>query len=215
MEDGTKVTFKNGNTVYKAYRADDRGWRYVYTLVSITTGRKRYKVRSEDIRIYVPEDVAPVLTTRGRVRRPKSFRKLQELSGSQRHTYIHKKWVYKLERRGCSITGYSRNAVEAARYALQTGMTVPEARPKFGDRNVEEAEYYSDVPIAECYLLPDGILMMERVRPVYNLNCQAGGDILSVEEAKNLGYKTPKWAGKVDCTQIGYNHRDELVAYDL
>jgi hypothetical protein len=215
MKDGTLVVFKTGKIVYKAYRANSNDWRHRYNLIPENgVGRNRYQVNYDDIRAYVPSDVAPASTSKGRVKRPKNFRSLPEYSGSTRHTYVGKKWVYKLERRGAYIRE-GRNAIEAARYALQSGMPEAIVTAKFGYDTVREAHYFDDVPIAECYLLEDGILMMERVRPVYDLNRDESGQELTWEERKKLGYREPRWAGKVDCNQIGYTAAGKLVAYDL
>jgi len=119
MKDGTLVTYKNGDTVYRAYRDEAASdWRYRYTLVPLNGGRKRYRVTTEDLRAYTMPRVPPVETSRGSVKRPKGFRKLPEFSGSTRHTYVGKQWVYKLERIGRSQT---RNKIEAATYMLKSG----------------------------------------------------------------------------------------------
>lgn len=216
MEDGTLVTVgKAGTKVYKAYKTDDTGWRYIYTLVPADgTGRKRYRVKEGTLRPVVSASTETVNTSRGQVRRPKSFRsQYPEFSGCTRRAYIGKDWVFKVAK----YPGDNyKNRVEAARYAVQTGMPEEKAAEVFGQDAVSSAiGRYRDVPIAECHLLPDGVLMMERVKSVNNLNGYEGADQLTYAQMRELGYQRPDWAAKVDCEQIGYNRNGELVAYDL
>lgn len=215
MEDGTLVTVgKAGTKVYKAYKTDDTGWRYRYTLVPADgTGRKRYRVSDANLRPVVSARVEAVTTSMGKVRRPKSFRsRYPEYSGCTRRAYIGKDWVFKVAK----YPGDNyKNRVEAARYAVQTGMPEEKASEVFGRDAIRALLRYRDVPIAECHLLPDGVLMMERVKSVNNLNVHEGADQLTVDEMRKFGYKRPDWAGSVDCGQIGYNRNGELVAYDL
>lgn len=215
MKDGTLVMFKTSAKVYRAYRdAGASDWRYRYTLVPLDGGRKHYRVTSDTIRPYTPERVPPVETTRGSVKRPKGFRRLPEFSGSTRHTYIGKNWVYKLERLGRETS--TRNRIEAALWLLQEGKrTFHELVEEFGYAVARSAQAFHDegVPVAECHLLSDGTLMMERVRPVWNL--QSDGEQLTYTELKERGYREPRWASMVDCNQIGYTDKGKLVAYDL
>lgn len=214
MEDGTLVTFgATGRVVYKAYRTEDSGWRTRYTLIPVDGGRKRYRVLEHQVRPYVAPDAPSVRTSRGYVSRPKTFRsRYPEYSGCTRRAYIGKDWVFKVAK----YPGDNyKNRVEAARYAVQTGMPEEKAAEVFGRDAVRALLRYRDVPIAECHLLPDGVLMMERVKSVNNLNEHEGADQLTHEEMRKLGYKRPDWAGSVDCGQIGYNRNGELVAYDL
>lgn len=215
MKDGTHVRYKTGDKVYRAYRDESANdWRYRYTLVPVDGGRKRYRVTVEEMRPYTPDRVEPVETTRGSVKRPKGFRKLPEFSGSTRHTYVGQKWVYKMERIGRET--FTRNKTEAALWLLQAGKkTYPELVEEFGYTVARAAQDFYDegVPVAECHLLSDGTLMMERVRPVRNL--QSDGDQLTYAELKERGYQEPRWASMVDCEQIGYTDKGELVAYDL
>lgn len=215
MKDGTCVRYKTGDKVYRAYRDESANdWRYRYTLVPIGGGRKRLRVTSDEIRPYTPDRVEPVMTTQGSVKRPKGFRKLPEFSGSTRHTYVGQKWVYKLERLGRET--FTRNKTEAALWLLQEGKkTYPELVEEFGHAVARSAQAFHDegVPVAECHLLSDGTLMMERVRPVRNL--QSDGEQLTYEELREMGYVEPRWAGMVDCEQIGYTRSGKLVAYDL
>lgn len=215
MEDGTLVTVgKTGTKVYKAYRTDDTGWHYLYTLVPADgTGRKRYRVKHANLAPAVSARVEVANTSQGRVRRPKSFRSRYPVySGCTRRSYIGKDWVFKVAK----YPGDNyKNRVEAARYAAQTGMHEDKIVTTFGADAARALTRWRDVPIAECHLLPDGVLMMERVRPVYNLNADEGADMLTAEERSKLGYKRPEWEGAVDCGQIGYNRKGELVAFDL
>lgn len=216
MKDGTLVRYRTGKVVYQAYREpgliDD--WRHKYTLVPVNGGRKRYRVSQYDVRANWSDEVKPIKTSAGKIRRPKSFNKLPEYSGCTRRAFIGKHWVFKLEK--WAGDGNYKNRVEAARYAIQTGMGEVAAVERFGADAVAEATtLYKDVPIAECHLLEDGVLMMERVRSVNNLNVCDGAEELSREERLKLGYRRPAWAGNVDCEQIGYTHAGDLVAFDL
>jgi hypothetical protein len=213
MEDGTLVTFgASGTVVYKAYKLDDPAWDYRYTLVPVNGGRKRYRVMSYQLRPYVAPEVPPVNTSRGSVKRPKTFRRYSEYSGCTRRAYIGREWVFKVAK----YAGDNfKNRVEAAHYAVQSGMSTELATVKYGLDAVRSLSRYRDVPIAECHLLPDGVLMMERVKSINNLNADEGADMLSHDEKRKLGYKRPPWANYVDCEQIGYNAKGELVAYDL
>lgn len=213
MEDGTLVTFgASGTVVYKAYRTDDAGWDYRYTLVPVNGGRKRYRVTSYAVRPYVAPEVPPVNTSRGSVKRPKTFRRYSEYSGCTRRAYVGREWVFKVAK--YAGDNY-KNRVEAAQYAVQSGMSTELATEKYGADAVQSLSRYRGVPIAECHLLPDGVLMMERVKSVNNLNEHEGADQLSYTERQKLGYQRPFWASSVDCEQIGYNAKGELVAYDL
>jgi hypothetical protein len=215
MKDGTLVTVgKTGAKVYKAYRTDDPGWRYMYTLVPADgTGRKRYRVGESALRPVVSAKAETVDTSVGRVRRPKSFRsRYPEYSGCTRRAYIGKEWVFKVAK---YVGDNYKNRVEAAQYAAQTGMPEDKIVTTFGADAARALNRWRDVPIAECHLLPDGVLMMERVKPVNNLNKHEGADELTAEERFKLGYKRPEWEGAVDCGQIGYNRKGELVAFDL
>jgi len=215
MIDGTLVTVgKTGTKVYKAYKSDDSDWVYLYTLVPADgIGRKRYRVRQTEIRPAISAKAETVNTSVGRVRRPKSFRtQYPEYSGCTRRTYVGKEWVFKVAR----YPGDNyKNRVEAARYAAQTGMHEDRIVTTFGADAARALVRWAKVPIAECHLLPDGVLMMERVEPVYNLNSEEGADELSREELEARNYRRPNWAGAVDCEQIGYNRQGELVAFDL
>jgi len=215
MKDGTLVTVgKTGTKVYKAYRTDDTGWRYLYTLVPADgIGRKRYRVQETKLAPAVSAQVEVANTSRGQVRRPKSFRSRYPVySGCTRRTYVGKDWVFKVAK----YPGDNyKNRVEAARYAAQTGVPEDKIAATFGADAHRSLIRWRDVPIAECHLLPDGVLMMERVRPVHNLNAEEGADELTWAEKGNLGYRRPEWASAVDCEQIGYNRHGELVAFDL
>lgn len=216
MEDGTLVRLRTGKIVYKAYvDRSASGWHRLYTLVPASgAGRKRYRVRHVQLRPHWDEEPKPVNTSAGKVRRPKTFSRLPEYSGCTRRTHVGPKWVFKLEKYPGG--GNYKNRVEAAKYALQTGMSQERVAKKFGEDAARTAETrYGQVPIAECHLLPDGVLMMERVRPVYNLNSEEGAEQIPRDELAQLGYQRPDWASHVDCEQIGYNTKGELVAFDL
>lgn len=214
MKDGTRVQYgKTGTKVYRAYRSDDNGWRYLYTLVPEDGGRKRYRVRETLLRPVVSSNRESIKTSAGLVSRPKSFRsQYPEFSGCTRRAYVGKNWVFKVAK----YPGDNhKNRVEAAQYAVQTGMPKEKATEVFGQDAVRALLRYEGVPIAECHLLPDGVLVMERVKSVNNLNEHEGADELTRQEKAELGYMRPEWANDVDCEQIGYNRKGELVAYDL
>jgi hypothetical protein len=214
MQDGTEVMYgKHGTTVYKAYRQGG-DWNYRYTLVPVNGGRKRYGVPSHEIRPVVEASQrVSARTSAGLVNRPKSFRsRYPEYSGCTRRAYVGKEWVFKVAK----YPGDNyKNRIEAAQYAVQTGMGLDKARQTFGTDAVHALRRWEGVPIAECHLLPDGVLMMERVKSVNNLNADEGADEINYDEQRKLGYRRPAWAGAVDCDQIGYNRKGELVAYDL
>lgn len=213
MKDGTRVTLGSGSKVYKAFLATgQRDWNRKYTLVPEGGGRKRYQVSEDKIVQFVPMPGIPIAhTSVGSVRRPKSFRKFKAFSGGCRKTHIGKNWVFKIQH----SAGDFYNAREAALYQYQQGMPMAEIIAKFGEHAARSIEYYKDVPVAECYLLKDGVLMMERVRPVYNLNCASGADQLTLAELDKLGFKEETWMYRVDSDQIGYDRHNRVVAYDL
>src|SRR3954470_10479843 len=130
MKDGTLVTYgSRGTVVYRAYKTDDSGWRYLYTLVPVKGGRKRYRVGETQMRAHVEPEVEPIRTSSGPVRRPKTFRtRYPEYSGCTRRSYIGPEWVYKVAKYpGNNL----KNAIEAARYAMQTGTPEEEAVTRF------------------------------------------------------------------------------------
>lgn len=213
------VTYLGGTTKYRAVRTTT-GWEErKFTITSVKTGRRRYNVRERDLTKW--EEAVPVKavkTSQGRHKRPRNWKSLDSFAGGARRTWIGEKWVYK---KGHSEWGEGRCAIEAARYFLQAGGAYDEAVVKFGVTNAREAnEYYRDVPVAECYLLEDGTLMMERVLPIRSLQSGSGAPTMSQEERNKRGFgyggsAFPSWAGKVDSDQIGFTAKGELVAYDL
>ena len=70
--------------------------------------------------------------------------------------------------------------------------------------NRREAELYQrghDIPLAKCRLhKPSGVLIMEYVE-----NAR-----FSTDEDHDL----PDWVNSIDCQQVGYNRKGELVCYD-
>lgn len=216
---GDSVAYRGGNTEYKATLVDN-GWRArKYVLESVKTGRKRYAVPEEDLTPWA-ERVPPkaVKTSLGRVRRPQGWKGLPAFSGGARRTYIGEKWVFK---KGHSSWGVERCMVEAARYAVQSGkLDLEGVEARYGRSVAREVEDYDEVPIAECYLLEDGTLMMERVLPIQSLQAGSGAPSMTAEErsAKGYGYggkAIPRWANQIDSQQIGINRHGDLVAYDL
>lgn len=215
---GNHVAYRGGSTKYEAIQTS-RGWgERKFTLVSLTTGRKRYNVPERDLTKWeerVP--VSAVKTSKGRVRRPGNWKSLESFAGGARRTWIGEKWVFK---KGHSDWGEERCAIEACRYFIQSGGSARAAEEKFGRNIVKEAEWYAEVPVAECYLLEDGTLMMERVLPIRSLQCDSGAPSMEPEERERLGFgyggsAWPKWADIIDSGQVGINTTGELVAYDL
>lgn len=216
---GTKVAYRGGDTPYEAILTT-AGWRErKFTIVSMKTGRKRYNVPEKDlIKWDERTPIKAVQTSLGRVRRPKTWRDLDCFSGGARKTFIDQEWVYK---RGHGDWGRERCIVEAARYAVQSGkMTMDQVKDKWGTSVYDDLKYYSEVPVAECYLLEDGTLMMERVTPIRSLQAGEGAPSMSAEERNKRGFgyggsAVPAWANHVDSQQIGLTRKGELVAYDL
>lgn len=213
---GNFVAYRGGNTKYEAILNRNVLGRE-FTLVSVKTGRKRYNVPEAELTPWGQHvKVKSVKTTRGRFRRPATWKALPNFSGGARKTYIDEKWVYK---KGHSSWGEERCAVEACRYFLQSGGSEQAAIKKFGGSIVEEAKDYFDVPIAECYLLEDGTLMMERVLPVRSLQRGSGAPSMSADEREQFlasrGNRYPVWIRHIDSNQIGVTDKGELVAYDL
>lgn len=215
---GNIVAYRGGTTKYEAIQTS-RGWEErKFTLVSLTTGRKRYNVRERDLTKWeerVP--VSAIKTSKGRVRRPGNWKSLESFAGGARRTWIGENWVFK---KGHSEWGERRCAIEACRYFIQSGGDPKEAENKFGRSVLSEARYYDDVPVAECYLLEDGTLMMERVLPVRSLQRGSGAPSMDEKERERLGFHYggsawPKWADIIDSGQIGINAEGDLVAYDL
>lgn len=218
IRSGDHVAYLNGNTEYVATRTNN-GWdERKFTIQSVKTGRRKYNVRERDlIKWEERKPVSSVKTTQGRVRRPRNWKSFDSFAGGARRTWIGEKWVFK---KGHSEWGESRCAIEACRYFLQSGGDPKEAENKFGRSVFNEARYYDDVPVAECYLLEDGTLMMERVLPVRSLQRGSGAPSMTEDERRERGFHYggrayPDWSRKVDSDQIGINAKGELVAYDL
>lgn len=219
IKTGEHVSYRGGNTEYQVYRMGYGLAAPEYTLISIKTGRKRYRVRENDLTRWAERTpVKAVRTSLGRVARPKNWKSLPAFAGGARRTWIGEKWVYKV---GHDNWGRTRCMVEAARYAVQSGkMTMAEVKAEYGPHVADEVKRYHDVPVAECYLLEDGTLLMERVLPVRSLQGYKGAPSMSQEERESRGLEyggsaVPRWSGKVDSEQIGLNRKGELVAYDL
>lgn len=222
IHSGDHVAYLGGNTEYIATRTNN-GWdERKFTIQSVKSGRRKYNVRERDLTKWDErQPVSAVKTSQGRVKRPRNWKSLESFAGGARRTWIGEKWVFK---KGHSEWGESRCAIEAARYFLQTNGTTADAlkaaAAKFGQKTVSEARYYDNVPVAECYLLEDGTLMMERVLPVRSLQRGSGAPSMDEDERVRRGFHYggsayPDWSGKVDSDQIGVNAKGELVAYDL
>lgn len=218
IQTGDYVAYRGGNTRWVAIETGPYFARK-YTLVSQRTGRKRYNVPERELSLWSERQVVelPVKTTKGWVSRPKGWRGFDNFAGGARRTWIGKKWVFK---KGHSSWGESRCALEACRYFLQSGGNEDDAVAKFGAQIVKEARYYAEVPVAECYLLSDGTLMMERVLPIRSLQAGSGAPTMDPAEREKRGFSFgghawPKWSQYIDSGQIGLTDKGELVAYDL
>lgn len=198
------VTYRTGRAHYTAVHTsrDDRGgWEYLYTLDPLKGGPKRFYVKESDLHEVLSIKGAVVQTSVGPVKVP-DFRRFRTASGGTRRTYIGKNWVFK---RPLGDWGQTRNEIEAARWAHTQGQSIAH----FDKASQREAtEHYKKVPVAECHLLADGTLMMERVRTIYNIAAKA-----DVPREERPEY--PEWTWHVDSDQIGFNRKGEIVAYDL
>lgn len=121
------------------------------------------------------------------------YTELPSVCGTTRETFMGEEWVYK---RPLNTRHQERNEVEALQYAAQVK----------GDPSPRD--YFNGVPIAECYLMSDGTLKMRRVKRIRNLRGDADVEGVSNDQL-------PEWAWKVDGDQVGYDHRGQIVAYDL
>lgn len=218
IENGSFVALRGGNTRYKAICTQEGWLGNYYTLISTVSGRKKYRVAE---RYLTPWDqrVRAVKTTRGKVARPKQWDRLQAFSGSTRRTFIGEKWVFKV---GTRTWGDVCNKREAALYALQSGVPEADVVEKFGAAIVDGIKRYQirKVPVAECYLLEDGTLMMERVMPISSLQAREGAPSMDGDERVRRGLNwggknVPDWLSYIDSAQAGVNRKGELVAYDL
>jgi hypothetical protein len=220
IKENQRVAYRGGNTEYRAILTSV-GFNARYTLVSVKTGRHRYNVPEKDLvpwsdRVQLP----PVKASDGRlVRRQKNWHTLPNFAGSTRRTWVGKSWVYK---RALSDYGKRRSEIEACVWFLQSGGSEANAIRKFGEVIAASATRYRCVPVAECYLLDDGTLVMERVLPVCSLHAGAGAPTMDHAERIRLGFDWgakgkawPTWVGNVDSAQIGFTRKGKLVAYDL
>lgn len=201
------VVIGEGKTKYKAilcgYSVKSEE---LYTLVPINGGRKRHMVPRSKINLWREPLKESIQTSRGKVKVPRSLRKLPSASGGTRCAYLAKDWVWK---EATSGWGLEQNAVEATMYQMQQGLkNRPEKTvEKVWNRAVRYHE--QGIKVAECHLLPDGRLLMERVKTIYNLRMDP--DVTDSYLRKNL----PEWTYSVDSSQVGINHKGEIVAYDV
>jgi len=215
---GDEVAYRGGNTKYTVVHISGYYASRTCIIRSTKSGRKKYNVPELELTLWFErKPIKAVKTTQGRVKRPGNWKTLDNFSGGARRTWIGEKWVFK---KGHSSWGEERCQVEACRYFIQSGGTEEEAVKKFGKYIVQEASDYDEVPIAECYLLDDGTLMMERVLPVRSLQRGSGAPSMSQEEREKRGFGYggkgyPDWTRHIDSCQIGFTAKGELVAYDL
>lgn len=93
--------------------------------------------------------------------------------------------------------------------------------------NSQELEYYKrhrkngEIPYAACRLLPNGVLIMEYVKPhcqslaAENIDAQTYGGERMVPLGGDYEEELPQWTVHVECSQVGYDNRGTLVAYDF
>lgn len=125
-----------------------------------------------------------------------SFLNFPSWSGGTRRTYVGEKWVYKRPR---NKYGVEQNELEADLY-------------QFGSSDSRRGSYLpKDIPVAECYLLDDGTLMMERVKKIYDLHGNA--DLTWGDLPREL--QRAEWVDRVDSGQVGVNRDGKLVAFDV
>lgn len=203
---GMIVRRKYGRKLYRVTTG------YGRTAVDIETldGRNTIRVHKEDL-VPVSTGVEVVNTLVGPVKVPRGWLRYPSFSGSSRRTYVGRKWVFKVPH---GDWGAEQNRLEAARWALQSGRS-RRGLPMYAIR--QAASYGKkgrNVPVAECYLLGDGTLMMERVKPLFNLVNQRDklkpGDKGYIERSE-----LPRWVNYVDSDQVGLNRYGKLVAYDI
>lgn len=138
---------------------------------------------------------------------PEVYTEWQRKSGGTRHAYLSPcgKWVVKQARYSTwtkSVEwGEKQNKKEAGMYAERTYL---------GTEGVK-------VPVAECHLLPNGDLLMERVKTVVDIAPIEGSHYQTHAPDVPLTYEDdlPAWTWHVDSSQVGYDRHGELVAYDV
>lgn len=210
MINGTTVRTRYGKKLYKAERSP--GAYYRFDLFPVDGGRIRYRVHLDDL---CPDSVTSqgrltVQTSVGPVQVPRTWSiRYPSFTGSSRRSHLGKKWVFKIP---TGYWGQDQNALEAAMWALQS----KGSRKGIPRKAIVEAakKRSRGVRVAECYLLPCGSLMMERVRPLYNL-INENDKIRKGEPGYVAREDLPKWVSVVDSNQVGYNRHGELVAYDV
>lgn len=124
---------------------------------------------------------------------PDVYTTLPCFSGGTRDTYVGDEWVWKIPRNSLFRSGSDQNELEADLYA----------RRKKGEK--------VDVPVAECYLLNDGVLKMRRVKTIYDLRKDPDApDAVDWQSAD-----VPEWMWNIDARQVGIDNHGEIVAYDV
>jgi hypothetical protein len=118
------------------------------------------------------------------------YTKWDYLEGSTRRAYLGDVWVYK---EPLWFFGAKQNKLEALVYH-----DMCEGRDVL-------------MPVAECYLLPDGVLKMRRVKKIVDLMRQPDIDESEYVQAHGT---LPEWVWDGDSGQCGLLE-DELVIYDL
>lgn len=121
---------------------------------------------------------------------PSVYTQLPMYSGGTRDTYVGEDWVWKVPRHSMFRDGPEQNRLEAEMYrARKEGKEV-------------------SVPVAECYLLNNGVLKMRRVKTIYDLKKHPDAPDVAEKEL-------PAWVYDIDSCQAGIDNHGEIVAYDV
>lgn len=128
---------------------------------------------------------------------PSVYTTLPVYSGGTRDTYVGDEWVWKVPRNTLFRSGDAQNELEAELYAKRA--------------NGEEV----DIPVAECYLLNDGVLKMRRVKTIHDLRKPADAPNAFGGRPYWDNPDVPSWVHDVDSAQVGYDQDGVLVAYDV
>lgn len=128
---------------------------------------------------------------------PSVYTALPVYSGGTRDTYVGDEWVWKVPRFSLYRSGDSQNVLEAELYAKRA--------------KGEDVE----IPVAECYLLNNGVLKMRRVKTINDLRKPADAPGALGEKPYWDNPDIPDWVSRVDSAQVGLDHNGVLVAYDV
>lgn len=131
-----------------------------------------------------------------------NYQRLPSREGTTRKVHMGTEWVYKVPK---FDWGRGQNIFEANTWLRGKGLPLLDPN--------EGAAY---VPVAECHLLLDGTLMMERVRTIRDIGWDTGHDWRQnnpdVPGAEDV---IPKEFWSCDSAQCGYDRHGEIVLYDI